>query len=142
MKSLLGLVMLVYLVGTFHHGVFEVAHVVSHQLSGEDAFHTHENDGHSHSHGDAHEHDHDHSHDHEHTTLNLTEKVFDNFSHTPADNKTELKHSLDKLPQICHETNFSFSQGTSTDRKFTKHDSELPNVPFLSILSPPPEFLV
>ncbi len=134
--------MLVYFVGTFHHGIFEVAHVVSHQLLGEHAFHTHGNDAHSHSHGHAHNHDHGHSHDHEHTTLNLTEKVFENFSHTPTDNNTKLKNSLDKLPQICQETRYEILIGTATSKIVTLYNSELPQIPFISVFSPPPETVV
>ena len=131
--------MLVYIVGTFHNGIFEIAHVVSHQFSGEYDFHTHSEDSHEHLHDHHHSHDHGHSHDHEHAALKLTEKVFERFSHSPAQDKTEVEYSFEKLPQICQETSYKIPVGTTIPNNFILFDSELPKNPFLSIFSPPPE---
>lgn len=128
-KCLLGLVLLVFGVGTFNQGIFEIIHILSHQLSGGYTHHTHHSDL--------------ENTDHEHVILDLTEIAFERDDHTPNRPDQRLQLSYDKIPKICpsivvHAT----SAGEPKHKITTFFYLRVPPTPYLQIPTPPPNLVI
>ena len=125
-KYLLGLVLLTYLMGTFHQGIFEFAHSLSHQFAGGHSYHSH--------------HANDKDANHEHTTLDISKTAFEEHNDAPASSENGQQSSFDKIPQLCVSITFQAAIVELKNKRIPFFNLQLPPTPFLHITAPPPDF--
>lgn len=124
-KCLLGLALLVFLTGTFHEGIFEIAHTLSHQFKGGHSYHSHSNLEDT---------------DHKHVILDISKMAFEKQNDSPISQDNQQKLTFDKTPQTCGSVAFQINLTESKNKKILFPNLQLPATPALQINVPPPDF--
>lgn len=114
--------------GTFHQGIFEIAHAFSHQFSGGHSYHSHYVD--------------DKNTAHEHTTLDISKTAFEEHNDSPTSSENGQQFSFDKMPQICASITIQPTKVDLKNKKIPFFNLQLPPIPFLQITVPPPDSAV
>jgi len=125
-KCLVGLVLLVCLAATFNQGIFEIAHILSHKLTGGYSYHTH--------------HGHLEQPDHDHFIADFSKIGIEQFSHSPDRPDQSQQFSDEKIPKICPSVVFLINQDELKHKNNLFFNLSLPLGPFLQTPTPPPDF--